>query len=449
MSSAHVDCSFESAVVAGCLKARKFGAITRTPACRGAWPLGEAALLGLLEPAADALVLDDLGAVHEAIDERDRASRVRKDLRLERLLVTFTRLDPHERDALVGLLARRPRHASSLRVRILELDDAIARAGLADNLRHALELLDGPIADRLAERLQRERAWATALASTTQPQLLALLERSSARGLLKRLAGGKPEAAATPLHDAARVLHMLPARGQPRSQLAAHAVGDAHALDTARPLATVVLAALRTQDDERPRETWASVGILVNELAKPALALNLPADPNTAAGALANAACALGEPIALSLRALLRAAPTWRVRERSVFLCENANLVAIAADRLGTRCAPLVRTDGMPSASQRTLLRQLADQGARLQYHGDFDWPGVRIANFVMRNFGAVGWRYGTEHYQPRSGRRLRGVAVAPDGDASLMQAMIAGGYAVDEEAVAQELMGDLTAAPV
>jgi uncharacterized protein (TIGR02679 family) len=66
--------------------------------------------------------------------------------------------------------------------------------------------------------------------------------------------------------------------------------------------------------------------------------------------------------------------PTWHVARRDVFVCENPNMAC---------------TDGMPSAAQQTLLAQLAAAGARLRYHGDFDWAGLVIGNFLMREFGA------------------------------------------------------------
>jgi uncharacterized protein (TIGR02679 family) len=99
-----------------------------------------------------------------------------------------------------------------------------------------------------------------------------------------------------------------------------------------------------------------------------------------------------GEPAYATLRRLLRTPPRLAVAGRTVYVCKNPNLVAIAAGRLGSRCAPLVCTDGMPAAAQRTLLAQLAKTEARLLYHGDFDWPGLRIANRVMRSFGAQPW---------------------------------------------------------
>ena len=286
--------------------------------------------------------------------------RARFERRSSTSVITLTHIKSRERETLTGLLGRRPRDASSIRVSLLELDDALARANLANNLRHALELIDGPNADRVAERSERERAWAQAFALPRHRRLCTLLERNGARGLIKRLAGGDPRVALELLRATEHVLTALPLHGKPRSQLAAETLADAHALDTSRPVATIVLACLRTEDNERPRDTWATVGILVNELAKPVLVLNLPSEPSSAAGCLAETARTLGEPAALTLRALLRGDPRWCVRDRDVIVCENANVLAIAADRLGARAAPLVCTDGMPSASQRTLLRQLA-----------------------------------------------------------------------------------------
>lgn len=107
--------------------------------------------------------------------------------------------------------------------------------------------------------------------------------------------------------------------------------GDAHAPDQGRPVATLVLAVLRRQDSgdaqdavqtgEPMRVIWARAGVLVNELARPALFLNVP---------LAVDAFAAGEPAYLSLRALLRTPPRWKVAGRPGFVCENPNLLAIA-----------------------------------------------------------------------------------------------------------------------
>jgi uncharacterized protein (TIGR02679 family) len=310
-----------------------------------------------------------------------------------------------------------------------------------------------------AEALAR---WASVAADARRPDLARLLHTAKGLGLLKRLARQDPDAARRLCERADLVLQRLPASGVPRAQIAAETLGDAHALDSGRPTATLVLSVLRqaeqpspdlpeadlsdvlpdVQEEERDRSVWARAGILVNELARPALVLNLP----TQAGA--SLAAEAGEPTYASLRALLRSPLALAVDGRPVYVCENPNIVAIAADRLGPHCAPLICTDGMPAAAQRTLLTQLARAGARLLYHGDFDWPGLRIANLVIRTFGAEPWRLGPADYaayaNSSTGQLLTGAPVAACWNASLAPTMQARGLAIPEEAVAVTLLEDL-----
>lgn len=364
---------------------------------------------------------------------------------------TVAGLLPDERRALEGLLARPARDARSLRLSIAELDAALARAGLAGSLREALTRLDGPIHDRAAERAARLAGWDAAFDACDAPRLASLVAHSTGRGLVKRLARDDPGRGGDLLRATEQVLQRLPQPGVPLSHLAAETLGDAHALDEGRPVATLVLAVLRGGGAERPREVWAAHGVLVGELAAPALALNLAAHIGTAAGALAEQARTLGEPVHLSLRSLLRAPPCWLLRDCMVYVCENPAVVAMAADRLGTAAAPLVCTDGMPSAAQRTLLAQLHDTGAELRYHGDFDWPGIAIGNYVIRAFGARPWRFCARDYAarvPRTGRRLDDAAVVAAWDADLAPIMRNMGHALEEEAVIDLLLADL-AAPV
>jgi uncharacterized protein (TIGR02679 family) len=362
-------------------------------------------------------------------------------------VVTLGNLSGVERDALAGLLGRRPSAAGSLRFDIAELDARLMEAGLASSLRHALELLDGPVIDLVAARAETARQWNAMRATATEPRLAAFLSDGRGLGLLKRLAARLP-AAAQLLGQVQAVLARLPAPAVTRSHLAAQLLGDAHALDPGSPVATLVLAVLRREragaddDDETVRALWAAAGVLVNELARPVLFLNLP-------GSLAGSAPS-GEPAYLSLRALMRSAPAWAVASRDVFVCENPNLVAIAADALGAYCAPLVCTDGMPAAAQRALLSQLATAGARLRYHGDFDWPGIAIANTVIEAFGAAPWRFGAVDYRialdegADATRPLDGAVVDARWDDALTEAMHDHGRAIDEEALAAGLMSDL-----
>jgi len=380
---------------------------------------------------------------------RLRARYERGDSRDE---LTLTNLSAAERRALEGLLGRPARAAATMRVRRAELDAAISQAGLAADLRGALIALDGPIHDLAAARAAREQAWCELLSRIDEPRIRVLASDAAGVALLKRVSAGDVERADTLLAEAKAVLKRLPARGIPLARLAAEVLGDSHALDAGRPAATLVLrtcaADSQLEADERARDQWMRLGVTVNELARPALALNLRAHDDSPAATLARTAASQGEPVHLSLRALLRQPPAWEVAGRDVFVCENPAVVAIAADALGASCAPLVCTEGMPAAAQRTLLAQLAGLGGRLRYHGDFDWPGLTVGNFVMRTFGAAPWRFGLEDYlaacPDRGGPLTAAGHIKADWDTRLSAAMAERLIVVHEESVADVLLRDL-----
>ena len=378
-------------------------------------------------------------------------------------------LTREEHAALASLLGRPLRYANSLQVDVRLVDAAFQNAGIATSLRDALVQLDGPITNLATTRLTLQALWSDVLSACAHRELIELLQAREGIGLLKRLSRQSPPAALQLCHRVEAVLQRLPASGITRSQLAAEVLGDAHALDSGQPTATLVLAVWRQviagadanhdcvdieptegsemgRDNgaERDRDVWAKAGVLVNELARPVLFLNLPmrdaerCDPSP------------GEPAYASLRSLLRSPPQWDVANRKVYVCENPNLVAIAADRWGPDCAPLVCTDGMPAAAQRCLLSQLAKAGAQLFYHGDFDWPGIRIGNHVMREHDAQSWRFGAVDYEAAVdgatglGQTLTGTAVRALWDDELMAAMQRHRLSIAEEALAGSLLGDL-----
>jgi uncharacterized protein (TIGR02679 family) len=393
--------------------------------------------------------------------ERATLGRTVESFRIGKLTVA-------EHAALARLLGRPARFSSSLQVDVRIIDEALRRAGIATSLCDALEQLDGPIIHIATARGKLEAIWSEVVDGCRHPALAEFLQTPAGAGLLKRLSNRDPEVAAELRRRAETVLGCLPANGVARAQLAANVLGDAHGLDVGKATATIVLAVWRriiapaweveearadSGDrgdipyeirDERTRDVWARAGVLVNELARPAMSLNLPTFDDE------NRIQALGEPGYASLRSLVRSAPSWAVTDRNVFVCENPNLLAIAADALGPRCAPMVCTDGMPAAAQRTLLTQLAQAGARLRYHGDFDWPGLRIGNHVMRLCGAQPWRFGAVEYTALvqspacPGYPLQGSAVIASWDEALMSAMQTHQVAVAEEGIAATLLQDL-----
>lgn len=351
------------------------------------------------------------------------------------------KLNENERAALASLVGRKGGVATSINIDVVEVDRALSEAGLAPSLRNALELLDGPIVHRKTELRRIRDSWTSVLAGCTHNGLTAYLSSPLNLGVLKRLSGNRPGSASVICRQTEAVLGRLPTTGVPRAQIAAEVLGDAHGLDSGRPVATLTLAVLRSgssADTGDDRATWASIGVLVNELARPALFMNVPCS---------GLSISPGNPQYASLRLLARRPLNWMVGGRYILVCENPNLVAILADRLGTSCPPVVCVDGYLGAAQRAILKQLQASGARLRYHGDYDWPGISIANNVIAKYGAVSWHFSAAEYATAAGSApdpavpLDGRAVIASWDADLTAAMAKIGVKIEEEAIAERII--------
>jgi uncharacterized protein (TIGR02679 family) len=376
--------------------------------------------------------------------------------------VTLHGLAAKERDALAALLGRAPGRlrSRSVRVSLDALEERLRAARICGSLREAVEAVGGPVVDGRSQRAALAAAWTDVFAvARREPvyagRLRAWLTEVEQTGLLKRLTGGDIGTATRVLSDVARVAAALPGNGDPLAALAARTIGDAHALDPGTPVATLAVRAAAvlgradfTNTAEGRRAAWASVGVLCDELGTPVLVLNLPSASGTPLGRLLREAAAAGEPLHVSLRLLLRhpVAAGAGFHARNVYVCENRTIVALAAARLGARCAPLVCTDGQPATPQQVLLQQLAAAGVMLHHHGDFDWGGIRIARQMIQQFGARPWRMGTADYLGAVGRGTRLVRVPPESpwDPTLALAMARQRCAVHEEAVAELLLADL-----
>jgi uncharacterized protein (TIGR02679 family) len=368
-----------------------------------------------------------------------------------------------ERDAVARLLGRPPRPARGLSVPLGELDALLRRSGAhAGGLAGAVVTLTGPVTIRAEQAAHDARAWADAFpriedAARVRPELAAWLERVRGSGLVKRLAGGQPEGARELLDALASVVAALPAAGESLSAFAARVTGRAHALDDGSPLGTLALGAARAlagleppDPDESPaearREAWAAVGVLCDELSSIVLTLGLRGDESATGRLLATAH---GEPVWLTLRQLVRSPPRWH-EAADAFIVENPSIVALAADALGARRAPIVCTNGQPRAATMVLLRSLAAAGVQLRHHGDFEWGGLRIGNVLHRRLPVEPWQFDSEAYlravaaHPHAAP-LTGMPTSASWDPRLAEAMRDAGRRIEEELMGPSLLEELT----
>jgi uncharacterized protein (TIGR02679 family) len=377
-------------------------------------------------------------------------------------VLTLTRATADERAAVDELLGRPPSRGATLTLDLDRLAVALREAGVCESLRSGVEALTGPVENRRAAEQRRDAAWKelwreTGDALATRAALCAWLEELARSGAVKRLCDGDPWAAAEVLRALVRVVAALPARAEPLASLSARILGDAHALDPGTACATLaVRAAARVggvtfEDDAEGRRTaWASVGVMCDELSTPVLVFNLAAVGDAPLARLLREAATACEPQHLSLRLLLRSplGPEAGLAGRDVFVCENPTIVALAASRIGARCAPLVCVNGQFATPALVLLRQLREAGTRLRYHGDFDPAGISLARRVFQESGAAPWRYAeTDYREAPKGKRFVGKISATPWSPVLAAEMERVGRVVHEEAVFDQLAGDLGAA--
>lgn len=373
--------------------------------------------------------------------------------------VRHPRPSEEERGGLARLLGR-PLRGEGISLRLEELESLLLRGGLAPDLRAAAEALGGPVRPVREERERTEQAWeelySSAVARVARHgaggQLW--LEELRQGGLLKRASRGELMEAARLLELALEVAARLPAGGMSLAELAAAVGRDSHALDEGRPLGTLcVRLAARLggvegwETAEKRRDAWASVGVLCDELSAPGLVLNLRAGPGGVTGRVMALHAEAGEPQRLSIRQLLREPPRFSVEHTGplVSICENPNVVAAAANRLGATASPLICTEGQPKTAVMLLLRALSAAGVALRFHVDFDWAGLRIGNLLARRYGARPWRMTAADYRSVPGEvELGEDAVVVEWAPELSEAMRLTGRAVYEEQVLEGLLEDL-----
>jgi len=227
-----------------------------------------------------------------------------------------------------------------------------------------------------------------------------------------------------------------------RTELAARVLHDAHGLDDGRPVTRLVLRALAhragvafAMDAAARQAVWESVGVRADAVSSTALVLGLgwrsaSLERRTAEG-----------PVHVTAWDLARGVPVVP-GGAPVLVCENPRVLEAHAERRGASRS-VVCTSGRPNLVVQRVLRLLAEQGADLRYHGDFDWPGIAIAHHVMDVCGASPWLMDAAAYEQAPGfLPLEGAEVRPRWDDELGAAMRRRGVAVHEEAVLDAVVG-------
>jgi uncharacterized protein (TIGR02679 family) len=366
--------------------------------------------------------------------------------------VSSVRIGPlslDERTALADLLGmkRLPGERPTVPVRAVE-------GALGMSVRDIVTQQLGPLADRAADRqratAERAELWgwlADSQVVRAQPALLDWVASVRRGGLV----GGSVPQTRAELGRVLRVLQELPAAGVPLPVFADAVLSDPHALDedtrcavlVARALCAIFDVAVPTDAPAR-RALWSRAGIADDELSSTVLVGGLRAAGGSAVAQVLRLCAADSQAAVLTLRQL-RGVTVLEDVPATVWVVENPSVLALALDRFGADCPPLVCTSGWPSSAGVRLLELLRSAGADLLYHGDFDGEGLRIAANVVARTGARPWRMGTADYLSAAGDGPPVGKVSPaPWDPDLAGHLMRHGRAVPEERVAAALLDEV-----
>ena len=419
---------------------------------------------GAAKDARDTAVARYAGPEYKRLLDAARRSLERTGGDLTRT-VTVKTPDDRERRAIIEITGQyRPEGVSVLAVRLVDLDHRV-REGTDQGLVQLLERLGPPLKDRPAERQRlaegREAAIRSAEDSylTTRGWYQAWMAELAADGTLTRLVDtGEAEQ----LRQAVRVLEWVERRigfkAAPTqlAELASTITGDTKALNHGTALATLVLRALgfrlgtdRPKTTEERRDLWDRNGVIVDDLASRVLVLNLPA-AGEGLGEWLTSAKAHGTPFYVTLHQLVTMPITVHL-SLLVRACQNPAVLRRAAAEFGADARPLLCTEGQPSTAFHRLAAAIRKTGGELSYHGDFDWPGIAIANGIITRHNARPWRLSAADYENAVRNdadfvELAGTPQPTPWAPSLATAMTTHGCAVYEESVADLLIADLAA---
>ncbi|MGW4562444.1 TIGR02679 family protein [Streptomyces sp. NPDC004561] len=408
--------------------------------------------------------------------------KARDRLERNRLSPTGTmqvHLDTEGAQRLGGLLGTRV-EPGLRRLQLATLDAALRASSAQCGLVAVVADLTGrPLRDRQAAKAEQQSAWTAVWQSLDADLARSKLAEASwipgwisdlrSSGILPRAGAA---AAATALAQAVRTMAVLGlarmpsvpgAAGQPErwwelGELAAHTTGDAHGLDEGRLAGTLTLKGIAAAcalpapvSSASRRLLWEQAGVSSDVLSGTVIVWRLAPPGGDPWSSMMRARRDINLATHLTVHELrtvadsvLLAAPGTTVR-----WCENPQVLQATA-RHGLP-GILVCGSGNPSSAGWELLQRLLRNGAEVLYHGDFDWPGVTIAERVLR-LGARPWRMSAADYLNALAElpadclaSLAGDPVATPWDPHLGHVMNQQGLAVHEEALLHRLLPDLS----
>jgi len=392
-----------------------------------------------------------------------------RDLSRRNVRLDLSALTAAEAAAMADFL-RWPTHRTGITtVSLIRLDRLLRSSGLAAGLAACLTVSGGALhneagqrrADKAAQRAASDQLWAEAAAHPgimRHPQLHEWLTEEWRTGRMPADTAVRRQV----ITDALAVLAVLPDPGTALARLASRVLGDAHALDDG-PVQAAVLRALSwlanpkagTSGAARKRELWESAGVALDTVSSTVLVLRLTLPGRGPAVTTLAANAEAGMPARLTLGQLRHYLDTERVPgarpPSAAYVCENPSVAETAADALGPDCGPLICVEGRPSVAARLLLQELLGVGTVLHYHGDFDWAGLAIARSLII-VGAQPWRLGASDYLRGLRHNSRQKKLLPPAspvttpwDPGLVGTMLKHEVAVEEEAVIEDLLSDLS----
>lgn len=359
---------------------------------------------------------------------------------------------------------RRPRRGLDFPCSLRDLDASLIETfGLT--LEEVLRRVGGPLRLRPQERDDRQRRvaafWDQALAHPLCERAVDVrswVQRLQRTGALGRTPFATPRGEA--LTASLRLGATLPREPSiERSTFANEMLGDPHALDDGTAVGSLLIQQLAAREGLQAgrltaggrRALLRSYGVLCDPASATVLTLGLaPIGDSPLEQAVRLLA---GSHVVLTLGQLAATAPKFPPG-LLVRLCENPAVVLRAESQLGARTKPLVCTGGWPGSAVCALLDALKLAGARFEHHGDFDWEGLAIAEWMRDRYDAQPWRFGAADY--RAGidsaaaalPKLRSPRHRQRSDDALAAALGAHGVAVSEEAMLDDLVSDLAELP-